>query len=226
MGELIVAAAFLWASHFGISSSRLRPALVGRIGETPYLVLYSLIALVAIFWLARAYDGAPYVELWYLGWAPWVAAVGMLLASILAVAGVTSASPTALGQASALEGSEPAHGIVRVTRHPFFWAVGLWAIVHILANGDLASLVMFGAFGALGLVGTVLQDAKKAARFGERWRTFAEHSSNLPFLAIAQGRQRLAVGEIGWMRLLGGVVLYAVLQFLHPWLFGVAVHPG
>jgi len=226
MGELIAAAAFLLASHFGISSTGLRPALIARLGERPYLVLYSAIALIAIVWLARAYIHAPYIELWgYASWTGWLARLGMLLASILLVAGISAPNPTALGQDRALEGKAPARGIFRVTRHPVMWAVGLWGIVHILANGDLASLVFFGALTALALVGTLLIDARKARLLPERWRSFAARTSNLPFHAIAQGRQRLTLIEIGWIRIAFGVALFAVLWGIHPWLFGIPPVP-
>lgn len=226
MSELILAAAFLLASHFGLSSTRLRPALTARIGERPYLALYSVIALVAIVWLALAYSRAPYIELWgYAPWTGWLALIGMLLASILAVAGLSAPNPTALGQERVLESRKPARGVFRITRHPFMWAVGIWGIVHILANGDLASLVMFGAFTALALVGTLVMDAKKAKQLGERWRRFAERTSNVPFRAIAQGRQRLTLIEIGWIRIAFGVALFAVLLSIHPWLFGISPSP-
>lgn len=223
MGELIAAAAFLLATHFGISSTALRPTLIARIGEKPYLALYSVIALAAIFWLVRAYNHAPYIELWgHAPWTGWLALLAMLPASILAAAGLSAPNPSALGQDRVLEGKDPARGVFRITRHPFMWAVGLWGIVHVLANGDLASLVFFGALAALALVGTLLIDAKKARQMGERWERFAGQSSNLPFLALAQGRQRLTLIEIGWIRIAAGVVLFAVLWGVHPWLFGAA----
>lgn len=223
MGELIVAAAFLLATHFGISSTALRPALSTRIGEKPYLALHSVIALAAILWLVRAYNHAPYIELWgHAPWTGWLALIGMLPASLLAVAGLSAPNPSAPGQDKLLESKDPARGVFRITRHPLMWAVGLWGIVHVPANGDLASLVLFGALAALALVGTRLIDAKKATQTGERWARFAGQSSNLPFLAIAQGRQRLTLIEIGWIRIAAGVVLFAVLWGVHPWLFGAA----
>ncbi len=36
----------------------------------------------------------------------------------------------------------------RVMRHPFLWGVTLWAVAHLLTNGDLASLLLFGSFAA------------------------------------------------------------------------------
>ena len=59
MTELIVAALFLLVSHFGISSTPLRPWLVARLGERVYLAVYSLVALAAIVWLVRAWAQAP-----------------------------------------------------------------------------------------------------------------------------------------------------------------------
>jgi len=40
------------------------------------------------------------------------------------------------------------------------------------------------------------------------WRTFASATSNVPFAAILVGRQRLAIGEIGWWRLATAAVLF------------------
>jgi uncharacterized membrane protein len=224
MVELALAVAFLLATHFGLASKQVRPALVGRIGEGPYRGLYSLIAVAAFVLLAMAYNRAPYVELWHLAWGRHVTAVVMILASILAVAGLTERNPTSVGQEKALAHPEPARGIQRVTRHPVMWAVGLWAIGHILANGDLASLLLFGGVGALALVGTVLIDAKLARRFGDEWQAFAVRTSSVPFLAITRGHQRLALGETGWARIAGGLVLYLALVLVHPWLFGVPAH--
>jgi uncharacterized membrane protein len=224
MVELALAVAFLLVTHFGLASTRLRPALVGRMGEGPYRGVYSLIALVAFVLLAMAYNRAPYVELWYLGWGRHVTAILMLLAAILLVAGLSERNPSSVGQEKALAHPEPARGIQRVTRHPVMWAVGLWAIGHLFANGDLAALLLFGGIGVLALAGTVLIDAKLARRFGDEWQAFAAHTSNVPFLAITRGHQRFALGEIGWARLAGGLALYLALVLAHPWLFGVPAH--
>ena len=55
MPSLIAAALFLLASHFGISSTPLRAALVRRLGERGYLILYSLISFAAFGWLIGAW---------------------------------------------------------------------------------------------------------------------------------------------------------------------------
>ncbi|HET6522149.1 MAG TPA: NnrU family protein [Geminicoccaceae bacterium] len=227
MGELIAAAAFLLVTHFGVSSTGLRGALVGRLGEGPYLGLYSLVALAALAWLILAYAGAPYVELWPpAAWTRWVAFLVMPVAALLVVAGLSGPNPTAVGQGDALDAEDPARGVVRITRHPFLWGVGLWALSHVVPNGDLASLVFFGAFAALALVGTALIDAKRARREGERWERFRRMTSNLPFAAILSGRQRLVWGEIGLGRTAGALALWIVLLAVHPYLFGVSPLPA
>jgi len=75
-------------------------------------------------------------------------------------------------------------GIVRVTRHPFLMGVGLWAVVHLVANGDVASFIFFGAFAVTALAGTVSIDAKRRHALGPGWRSFAAQTSIVPFAAI------------------------------------------
>ncbi|MGH6885942.1 MAG: NnrU family protein, partial [Geminicoccales bacterium] len=223
MIELLLAAAFLIASHYGISSTPLRDWLVDRLGERPYLGLYSVIALIAIVWLSIAYAGAPYVELWpSAAWMAWVPLLLMPVALIFLVSGVSSPNPTAVGAPDTLDPEDAAHGILRITRHPVMWAIALFALSHIIANGDFASVISFGTFAALALIGTLLLDRKYAARRGSHWRRFAEVTSNVPFGAIAAGRQRIVFEEIGWPRIGAAFALYIALLALHTWLFGVS----
>lgn len=225
---LALAAAFLLATHFGVSSSRLRPALVERLGEGPYLGLYSLVSAVAFGWLIWAYASVPYVQLW--SWAPWQGWVPLIVlpvALLFVVGGLTAPNPTIVGQDKSLTSAEPARGLLRITRHPFLWGVGLWGLAHIVPNGDAGSVIFFGALAALGLVGTVLIDAKKRAARGLDWERFEAATSLVPFKAILDGRQSLnrAALEFGPWRLVGTAVLYGGLLHLHPWLFGVHAIP-
>jgi uncharacterized membrane protein len=223
MIELVLAAVFLLLSHYGISSTPLRAALVQRIGERPYLAVYSLIALAAILWLSAAYAHAPHVQLWSARLpGTLVPLVVLPLALILLVAGVSGPNPTSVGQGGALDDPSAVRGVLRITRHPVMWAIALWALSHVFPNGDLASLVFFGAFAMLALIGTRLLDAKYAARGGAKWQTFAQGTSNFPFAAMLAGRQRIVPSEIGWMRIALALVLYVVPLGLHPWLFGAS----
>lgn len=102
------------------------------------------------------------------------------------------------------------------------WAFGLWALSHIVANGDLASLLLFGSLAALALIGTALIDARYRARLSAQWPDFAKQTSNLPFAAIAAGRQELRLQEIGWWRPALALGLYVLLLVAHPWLFAAS----
>ena len=227
MIELLAAALVLLASHFGISSTPLRAWLVARLGERFYLVLYSLIALAAISWLISAWARAPYIEMWALApWLAWAPLLVMPLALLLVVGGLSTPNPTAVGAPDVLSQGEPVQGVFRITRHPVMWGVGLWAGSHLVANGNLASLVLFTSLGALALLGTLLIDRKYAARRGADWQRFAAATSNLPLAAIVSGRQRFAFAEIGWWRILVALVVFAVLLAVHPWLFGGAPLAG
>ena len=223
MTELVLAALFLPVSHFGISSTPLRPALVARIGERAYLGLYSLVSAGAFFWLVRAYREAD-TELLWLAPGPVrglaIAVVGLGLA--LAVVGVLTPNPTTVGAEALFDRPGVASGVVRITRNPFLWGVGLWALGHLLVGGDVASLLLFLSVGSLGLAGAPLLDAKKARQHPERWRAFAAETSSVPFLAILEGRQRLALGEIGLWRIAVGLAAVAALFLGHRWLFGVS----
>jgi len=223
MTELIAAAAFLLVTHYGISSTPLRAWLVARLGERAYLGLYSLIALGAILWVISAYARAPYAPLWPTrGWLAWVPLIVMPFALVLAVSGLSTLNPTAVGAPDTLDRPEAVRGIFRVTRHPLMWGIGLWAGAHILASRDLAGLVLFATFGTLALLGTWLIDRKFAARRGADWQRFAAATSNLPFAAILAGRQRLVLAEIGWWRIALALVVYVALLAAHPWLFGAS----
>ncbi len=214
--HLILATAAFLAAHF-VSSTPLRPALIARLGMSVYLGLYTVAALVTVVWMSWAYAQAPFQPLWN-GWRHLPLLV-MPIALMLLVAGYAARNPTAVMQEERLKSPEPARGILRVTRHPLMWAIALWAGAHLAARGDVKSVIFFGGFLVLALLGTVLMDRRKAA-LGEDWQRFAAVTSNLPFAAIVQGRNRFDAREIGYLIPSIGLALFAVLFLLHPIVFG------
>jgi uncharacterized membrane protein len=214
---LLAATAVFLLTHL-IPSTPLRPRLVAALGEGRYRGLYVLVAFVTLGWMIRAYAHAPAQD--FL-WPPLrhVPLLVMPFALILVVGGLVRMNPTAVGAERLLKEAEPARGMVRITRHPFMWGAMLWAAAHILANADAKSAVFFGGFLVLAGLGTVLIDRRKRAL--PEWPKFAALTSNVPFVAVAQGRNRIAWREIGWVRPAIGVALYAAFFVLHPWLFGV-----
>ncbi|MBI2960967.1 MAG: NnrU family protein [Betaproteobacteria bacterium] len=215
----LATAAFL-ATHY-VSSTPLRPVLVKSLGEQAYLGAYVAVSFITLGWMIWAYRKAPAVPLWQApGVKTWPLVV-MALSFVLLACGLLTRNPGAVRQERALQADQPVRGILRITRHPMMWAIALWALVHVVARGDAASLVFFGGFFLLALSGTALIDARKGRELGEGWRRFAAATSNVPFWAITAGRNRLHLAEIGWWRIVAGLALYAAVLALHPWLFGV-----
>ena len=99
----------------------------------------------------------------------------------------------------------------------------IWALAHLLANGDTLSVVFFSTFALLGLLGGVAIDRKKAARLGADWEPFAAQTSNLPFAAIVQGRNRLALKEL-MLPVAAGLVGYVAIFWGHEWVGGVRIY--
>ena len=149
----------------------------------------------------------------------------MVFACILAVAGVTTRSPTMVGGEAMAGDPDAVTGIVTITRHPFLWAVTLWSAGHIAANGDLASIVFFGGFALLALGGMAHIDHRRSIAVGTDWGPIAMTTSAVPFLAAIQGRRAIDWRGIGWSRLAGGIGLYLALAAVHPWIAGVAILP-
>lgn len=230
MLNLWAAAAFFLAIHLAISGTRMRDRITATIGEGPYLGLFSLASLGGIVWLSMAYNGAG-AEPDRLYWvAPpalvHLAPLVMIVAFIFALVGLTTPNPTAVKAEALLDKPDAIKGMLRITRHPFLWAVMAWAATHIAVNGDKASIIFFGTFLVLAALGTLSIDEKRRRNLGEKWRDFAGATSNLPFAAILAGRNRLAIGEIGWWRIALGIVAFAALFYAHLWLFGVSPVPG
>ncbi len=225
MTSLVFAAIFFAVIHLGISGTGLRGRLIGVLGQAVYMAGYSALSVAGVVWLAMSYDRAPYVATWgMLEWWKSAAILVMLPAFLLAVIGLTTPNPTSVAQEQRLA-LEPT-GILRVTRHPFLVAVGIWAIVHLIGNGDVASSLFFGSFAVVALAGTVSIDAKRRRSQGDLWAGFAARTSILPFAAIVTGRNRFRPGETRPWQWIVAIVGYALMLGGHAHLFGVSPFPA
>ncbi len=221
--ELIAATLAFVAGHFLLSSLPLRRPLIRQLGLRGFRALYSLLITAALIWMVYSYGSAPYLALWH---APetlkWLPLLVMPLASILAVAGISTAGVTAVGGEKLLE-DDPgatARGIHSVTRHPFLWGSGLWALSHLPVRGDLSSLILFGAIAVLSFAGMAHIDRRRAAEMGAAWGPVALTTSILPFAAILSGRVKADWRGIGLWRPLGGLALFVFLIQAHPSIIG------
>jgi len=117
-------------------------------------------------------------------------------------------------------------GILRITRHPFLWALVIWASVHMLNNADPAGLSLFGYLLALALFGTLPIDARRARLIETgRWREVLQQTSNLPFGAVRRGEQNfwVALREVGLLVPLAALVAWGFMLVFHESLIGLPV---
>lgn len=230
MSTLIAAAAAFFAIHFFVSGTPLRDRITAATGEKPYLGLFSLASLGLIVWLVIAYNRAQAgddPQLYDLGQG--VRHLGIPIVAIaffLGVQGLFLRNPTRVQMDGVAQDESVVTGVLRITRHPFLWGVALWSAFHVVANGDEASVIFFGTFLILSLVGTVLIDAKRRRKLGAAWNVFATRTSNVPFAAVIGGRNQIHVGEIFGWRFWVATALFLVILFCHPRLFGVSPFPG
>jgi uncharacterized membrane protein len=183
-----------------------------------------VIAILQLIWIGQAVEGAPVVRYWQP--PTWMAAIPLLvmpLALLFLVCGFTQNNPTASLAWGRLARREVT-GILAVTRNPVMWGLGLWALAHLAVVAEVAEALRYAAFAGLALLFLPRIEAKQRAKWGEAaWADFAARSSNVPFVAMAQGRARLKWREIGWVRLAVTAALYlAILLWLHPRIAGVA----
>jgi uncharacterized membrane protein len=180
LASLVAANVTFVGSHF-VLSHPLRAPLVRMLGEKGFAGLYSLIGLASFAWVAMAFravgPGAPLYDHGNIGWA--IASVLTLVAMVLLL-GSFRGNPALPQAGSAMVANAKAQGAFAVTRHPMMWGFGLWALAHMLAWPSPRTLVTAGAMGLLALVGSHLQDRKKAALMGDAWRQWEARTSYWP----------------------------------------------
>jgi len=214
-------------SHFLLSAHPLRGRLVGVMGAGGFMGFYSLVSLATFGWMLWAWRSAPFELLWASPpWTLWVTVVGTFIAFLFLVIGFTTPNPTAMMQSGQLEkGADAVRGITRITRHPALWGFVLWGLAHLASNGDGRSAWVMGGMVVLGLGGMLHIDRRRKRAHPDGWATFAERTSLVPFAAIARGRQKLVLSEIGWLRPLASVVVFVEMGLIHRWTIGVSPWP-
>ena len=226
MTDLIITIVIFIVAHMLPAIGPLRRGIIKTIGKTPYIVGFSLMSLGLLGWVGAAYANAPYIELWVLPrFMLWLPALLMPLATILLVAVFTNPNPLSIALKS--DGfNENKMGVVAITRHPLLVALVIWAGTHLVVNGDMAALLLFGLFALLGLTGPLSVEKRKKHKLGQdEWARLSAATSFMPFWAMVAGRARLNIATIGWPTILAGLVLYGALFYLHPEIIGVMPHP-
>jgi uncharacterized membrane protein len=192
---LLLGLALFLGSHLLTTQRAVRAHLRGAFGENVYKGVYSLVSLAGFALIVVGYgdyraDG--YIDVW----TPPRALAHLALLLMLPVFALLIAAYA------------PGGLIKRAVRHPMLAAVKFWALSHLLANGDLGSILLFGGFLGWAIF----------ARISIKRREADEGAPD--FAAL-----RFGIGDIA--AIAGGLALYGVFAFaLHPLLIGVKVAGG
>jgi uncharacterized membrane protein len=164
-----------------------RAVLIDRLGEGGYKGLYSVIAaigLVLIIWGFGRYRANDYVQIWSPPTALRPVTMVLMWFAFVALAATYS----------------PAGKIKGMLRHPMLVAVKAWALAHLLANGDLGALVLFGAFLLWAVYDRIA--VKQRGDGGAR------------SMAVTKG-DAIALGV--------GTIAFVAMFWLHPLLIGLPI---
>ncbi|MCW5688834.1 MAG: NnrU family protein [Pseudolabrys sp.] len=185
---LILGLAVFHASHLFVRRRAARAAAIERLGMSGYRIAFSVVSiagLAMIVWGFGHYRASGWIDIWYPpAFMRHITELLMLFASVFLVAAFI-----------------PSHITARL-KHPMLASVKTWALAHLLANGDLGSILLFGSFLAWGVIARIA-----AKKDGETAAPVAPSGY---------------VGDI--LVVVIGLALYLALGFLfHPYLIGVPV---
>lgn len=226
--EIVFLGALFVGSHFVLSAPSIRRRAIDRLGERGFAGFYSLVALLSLGAFIMGYNNQLVLSFNYW-WGPapqyyWVAKFLMWAAFVLAVGAFMAPNPSLLGMAGGMGSSDSQavspQGVQVITRHPFLWAVALWAVAHMTANGDSISVLFFGWFLLLGVFGAWILDWKKTQQLGDVWSLYCEQTSNTPFVALLRGRVTAKPRDLLLPAIVGSIV-YAIVFWGHGYLAGV-----
>ena len=181
MTLLVAGLALFVAVHLLPSVVPLRDVLVAQLGAGAYRGLFSLVAAAGLVLVVWGFSRAPFEPLYNApAWGRQVAIVAVPVALVLLAAA-----------------NMPTH-IRAALRHPMLLGVLLWAIAHLLSNGDLRSVVLFGGFA-----GYAVLDLISVVARGKRPST--------------EKAPRLAMDGVA---IVAGLVAAGLLTYFHAALFG------
>lgn len=180
---LILGLVVFIAIHLFPALQSKRAALIGRLGELKYKGLFSIVSLASLVLIVFGKANAPFIEVWQ---PPHMLAV---LTKLLML-------PTMILLVAAYFPSN----FKRKIRHPMLIAVKVWAIAHLLINGDLASIILFGSFLMFAVMAMI------SANKRTEWTKPIEQGVMMDVLVIV----------------IGGAI-YAGVGMYHLQLFGVPI---
>lgn len=225
--EYALALALFVASHFLPRLGGLRERLIGALGRRVYFSLYGLLSIVLLVWVVSAAIRAPYVALWpQLPWTRWVPNIAMPIALVFATCGIGLRQPFTLGARRGAAFDPAIPGFAAVSRHPLFLALALWSGAHLVPNGALATVILFGSFLGMALVAIPAFDARARRTLGQNEaEAFFARTAILSPAPLLRGDWLRANGRRMAFRAAAGLFLWLALLHLHSLVIGVSPFP-
>ena len=134
MNFLILGIIIFFIIHL-VPISPLKKILINKIGENKYKGLFSLISLVGLLFIIYGFSHAHFYPIWEP--LPYSKAIALMLMPISIVLLVATNMQT---------------NIKKFTKHPMLIGIIIWSFVHLIANGDLRSILLFASFGLYALI--------------------------------------------------------------------------
>lgn len=216
-------------THTALSHPPLRDRLVTRLGDRGFLLAYSLVAfatfgpLAWIYFSSRVSAAVPLPVLATVPGVWWLTMAMMFVAVNLIVIGFSQPNPVSAlmaGMGGPQAAGDAARGALRITRHPAFMGVALAGLAHLLVNPAPIDRAFFGGMTVYAVLGCAHQDWRRRRAGGDALARFFAETSFLPFVAIAQGRNRLVVSELRPAILAAAAALFALIFVTHHRIFG------
>jgi len=208
--------AFL-AAHVVPRATGFRDWGINRFGRKAYIAFYSLMSLGLLAWLVIAAINAPYIGLWVTTQATVAIAIAMMLiACIMLASGVMRANSLSISfRGGETDTDQP--GMLALVRHPIILGFFLWSAAHLLVNGDVVGVILFGGMFVFSLLGMRIAQKRAEARLTD------EQISH--FSAVAEGpimdRLRRAISPKFYGEIAAGIAFFLLLLFGHEYAIGV-----
>ncbi len=214
-GEFIAAFVVFFVSHSIPTRPAVKSRIVALIGPVGFTLAYSALSTAILTWIIIAAGRAPYVELW--GWEPWqnhVPLTAMYFATLILTMIFGQPNPLSFGgwNNSRFEPDNP--GLIGWIRHPLLVTLLIWSLAHMVPNGDLAHVIVFGLFAGFSILGMRIID-KRARRIlgADEWQR------------LSSMKREFKITRRGLIRLALGTAIYLALLYLHEPVIGISPLP-
>ena len=157
--------------------------LINRLGENKYKGLFSLIALVGLLIIIYAFRRADFYPIWDpLPYSKEIALALMPISIIL------------------LAAANMQTNIKKFIKHPMLIAIFIWSFVHLIANGDLRSIILFASFGVYALIDIIFSKKVLTTNIAANYTL----SKDIIVIII-------------------GLVVYVIIVYFHQFIAGVTI---